>query len=150
LFLQHKYQAMQFINMEITIRSTQHDHPYYKNIQWLSNDVQCAANCNQNTFTPRHTLYPTRGIFPSSRPKPALPYEHNPLPFSSYQCTDTYDYKLLPMECNQLYSQLIVIVQKIFHISRETSSTPLNKKSYRRLFFKKNFVIFNNAESQPL
>jgi hypothetical protein len=44
--------------------------------QWLLTYVpKCAAaHYDHNTFTPRHTLYPTRGILPSSRRKSDIPF----------------------------------------------------------------------------
>ena len=47
-------------------------HGDYRNV------LKCAAvHYNQNTFTPRHTLYPEKGILPSSRSKSDILFEHN-------------------------------------------------------------------------
>ena len=48
--------------------------------------LKCAAaHYDQNTFTPRHTLYPTRGILSSSRRKSDILFEHDPLQFIDLQ-----------------------------------------------------------------
>jgi hypothetical protein len=54
---------------------------------WIvTNVLKCAApHYEQNPFTTRPTLYPTRGILPSSRRKSDILFEHYPLLFSSYK-----------------------------------------------------------------
>jgi hypothetical protein len=55
--------------------------------QWIVTDIlKCSsAQYDQTTLTPRHTLYPTGGIVPSSRRKSDILFEHNPLPLSSHK-----------------------------------------------------------------
>jgi hypothetical protein len=78
-----------------------------------------------------------------------------------YQCTDTYNYKVLLIECHQSYSKVILTILKILRLLRKTSppylpknhtedsssreiSPPiLNKKPYRRYYIKKNFSIIS-------
>jgi len=54
--------------------------------------------------------------------------------------TDTYNFRLLLIECHHFYSKLILTILNILRLSRKTLPPYLSKKSYRRYFVKKNFT----------
>jgi hypothetical protein len=58
-----------------------------------------------------------------------------------YTGTDTYNYKLLLIECHYFYSKLILTILMVLGLSRKTLLPYLSKKSYRR-HFNKNFSVF--------